>query len=72
MLKLGYTLEELKPHYQNCVSDIHTVANFIETNTMKFNTVIAVALAILMAISKADPPTIEVGNPPNHEVRIKF
>ena len=39
---------------------------------MKFITVIAVALAILMAISKADPPTIEVGKPPNHEVRIKF
>ena len=39
---------------------------------MKFTTVIAVALAILMAISKADPPTIEVGKPPNHEVRIKF
>ena len=38
---------------------------------MKF-TKIAVVLAILMAISKADPPTIEVGNPPNYEVSIKF
>ena len=39
---------------------------------MKFSKVIAVVLAILMAISKADPPTIEVGNPPNHEVSIKI
>ena len=39
---------------------------------MKFSKVIAVVLAILMAISKADPPTIEVGNPPNYEVSIKF
>ena len=38
---------------------------------MKF-TKIAVVLAILMAISKADPPTIEVGNPPNYEVSVTF
>ena len=39
---------------------------------MKISRVIAVVLAILMAISKADPPTIEVGNPPNYEVSIAF
>ena len=39
---------------------------------MKFSRVIATVLATLMAISKADPPTIEVGNPPNYEVRIKI
>ena len=39
---------------------------------MKISEVIAVVLAILTAISKADPPTIEVGNPPNYEVSIIF
>ena len=41
---------------------------------MKILRVIAVVLAIQMAISKPipDPPTIEVGNPPNYEVSITF
>ena len=41
---------------------------------MKILRVIAVVLAIQMATSKPipDPPTIEVGNPPNYEVSITF
>ena len=41
---------------------------------MKILRVIAVVLAIQMATSKPipDPPTIEVGNPPNYEVSIIF